>query len=153
VHQWKPARLDEAGGWSHNYLHVEQYMGTDLVTVDEDEPVELVARLMDWNRIRHVLVEDSDNRLVGVVSRRAMLGLVGTYHPEQLDGPMPVREVMTRDPITVSPETTTLDAIGLMRHHKISCLPVVKDGRLVGLITEPQFMEIAGQLLEEKLRN
>jgi CBS domain-containing protein len=152
VHQWKFARLEEAGGWSHNYLHVEQYMDTDLVTVDEDEPVDLVARLMDWNRIRHVLVEDSDNRLVGVVSRRAMLGLVGTYHPEQLDGPKPVREVMTRDPITVSPETTTLDAIGLMRHHKISCLPVVKEGRLVGLITEPQFMEIAGQLLEDKLR-
>jgi len=153
VHEWDAARLEEAGGWQHNYLHVEQYMDTDPVTVDEDEPVDLVARLMDWNRVRHILVEDSDNRLIGIISRRAMLALVGTYNPEQLDGPMPVSKVMTRDPVTVTPETSTLDAIGLMRRHKISCLPVVKDGRLVGLITEPQFMEIAGQLLEEKLRH
>jgi CBS domain-containing protein len=152
VHSWEPGRLEEAGGWKQNYLSVEQCMDTDLVTVNEHEPVELVAHLMDWNHVRHVLVEDDDNRLVGLVSQRALLRLVGTYHPEQLDGPMPVSEVMQADPVTVAPETSTLEAIELMRRHRMSCLPVIKHGHLVGIVTETQFMAMAGQLLEQKLR-
>ncbi len=152
VHTWDPARLDEGGGWKQNYLSVEQCMDTDLVTVNEHEPVDLVAHLMDWNQIRHVLVEDADNRLVGIVSQRALLRLVGSYHPEQLDGPLPVSEVMQGNPVTVTPETSTLEAIELMRRHKMSCLPVVKGAHLVGVVTESQFMAIAGRLLEEKLR-
>jgi CBS domain-containing protein len=45
-----------------------------------------------------------------------------------------------------------VDAIERMREHGISCLPVVKDGRLIGIVTEHDFMRIARQLLEEKLR-
>ncbi|MFV2073371.1 MAG: CBS domain-containing protein [Thermoanaerobaculales bacterium] len=152
VHTWEDARLEEGGGWKQNYVRVEQCMDTDLVTVNEHEPVDLVAQLMDWNNIRHVLVEDDENRLVGLVSQRALLRLVGTYHPEQLDGPLPVAEVMQRDPVTVAPETSTLEAIELMRHNKWSSLPVVKNGHLVGMVTETQFMAIAGELLEQKLR-
>ncbi len=152
VHGWEPARLEEAGGWKHNYLRVEQYMDTDLITVGPDEPVELVTHLMEWNRVRHVLVEDEDNRLVGIVSRRSLLPLVGSYDPESVDGPLPVSEVMQPDPITVAPETSTLEAIELMRQHRISCLPVVKNGHLVGTVTQDQYMEIAGRLLEQKLR-
>jgi len=152
VHHWEPARLEEAGGWKHNYLRVEQYMNTDLITVGPDEPVELVTHLMEWNRVRHVLVEDEDNRLVGIVSRRSLLPLVGSYDPESIEGPLPVSEIMQPDPITVSPETTTLEAIELMRQHRISCLPVVKNGHLVGTVTQDQYMEIAGRLLEQKLR-
>jgi CBS domain-containing protein len=152
VHTWDKARLEEGGGWKQNYLSVEHCMLTDLVTVNEHEPVDLVAHLMDWNHIRHVLVEDDDNRLVGIVSQRILLRLVGSYHPEQLDGPMPVSAVMQTNPVTVSPETATLEAIELMRNHQLSCLPVVKNDRLVGIVNEAQFMAIAGQLLEEKLR-
>jgi CBS domain-containing protein len=152
VHTWEPATLAEGGGWRHNYLVVEQCMDTDLVTVGEDEPVDLVAHLMDWNNIRHVLVEDGDNHLVGIVSQRAMVRLVGTYNPEQLGGPLPVSAIMQANPVTVSPETSSLEAMELMRRHRMSCLPVVKNGHLVGIVTENQFMRIAGQLLEQKLR-
>ena len=152
VHTWEDARLEEGGGWKQNYIRVEQCMVTDLVTVNENEPVDLVAHLMDWNKIRHVLVEDDDNRLVGMVSQSVLLRLVGTYHPEQLEGPLPIAEVMQRDLITVEPETSTLEAIELMRRNRFSCLPVLKNGHLVGVVTETQFMAIAGQLLEQKLR-
>jgi CBS domain-containing protein/gamma-glutamylcysteine synthetase len=152
AHLWPLARLEESGGWKQNYLRVEQYMQTDLITVSQDEPVDLVAQLMDWNRSRHVLVEDEANRLVGLVSQRALLRLIGTYHPEQMDGPLAVSEVMQPNPVTVAPETTTLEAIGLMRRHRVSCLPVVKNGHLIGIVTEDQYMEIAGRLLEQKLR-
>jgi CBS domain-containing protein/gamma-glutamylcysteine synthetase len=152
VHTWQPARLEEGGGWKQNYLKVEHCMDTDLVTVRADEPVDLVANLMVWNNIRHVLVEDAENHLVGIVSQRALLRLVGTYHPEQMEGPLPVSEVMARNPVTVEPETPTVDAIDLMRRNRWSCLPVVKNGALVGVLNETQLMAIAGQLLEQKLR-
>ena len=64
---------------------------------------------------------------------------------------MPVSEVMERDPVTVTPETTTLEAIRQMRNHKVSALPVVKGGQLVGLVTEIDFMPMAYHLLEERL--
>jgi CBS domain-containing protein len=152
VHTWEAARLEEGGGWKQNYLTVEHCMDTDLVTVDQHEPVDLVAHLMVWNNIRHVLVENEDHRLVGLVSQRALLRLVGTYNPEQLDGPLPVSDVMHRNPVTVTPETPTVDAIDLMRRNRWSCLPVVKNGHLVGILNETQLMAIAGQLLEQKLR-
>ncbi len=59
---------------------------------------------------------------------------------------------MVRDLVTVGPKTSTLDAIDTMRRHRISCLPVVQDERLIGIVTERDFMRIAGQLLEEMLR-
>ena len=153
VHSWTLAELQEGGGWERNYLTVEQCMDTDLLTVNEHEPVDLVAQLMDWNKTRYVLVEDGDNRLIGIVSQSSLLKLVGTYHPEREGGPMPVSEIMQSSPVTVNPETTSLDAIALMRRHRISCLPVVKNGQLVGKVTEHNFMVMARQLLEEKLRN
>ncbi len=48
-------------------------MSTDLLTVREDEPIDLVANLMDWHRIHHVPVEDNEHRLVGLVSHRPLL--------------------------------------------------------------------------------
>jgi len=57
VHEWDLARLAEGGGMRSNYLRLEQYMTTDLLTVNEDESIELVANLMDWHRIQHVPVE------------------------------------------------------------------------------------------------
>ena len=54
---WELAKLEEAGGWKQHYVKVEQFMTTDLFTVHEDEPIDLVASLMDWERIRHVPVD------------------------------------------------------------------------------------------------
>jgi CBS domain-containing protein len=150
VSRWEPAGVDEAGGWKHNYFQVEQYMTTDIYTVQEDEPIDLVANLMEWQKIRHVPVEDHEHRLTGLVSYRAVLRAF-SHLPQS--GPHPsVGDVMKRNPVTVTPETTTLEAIGLMREHQVGCLPVVQDGRLIGLVTEHDFMDIAAELLEQKLR-
>jgi CBS domain-containing protein/gamma-glutamyl:cysteine ligase YbdK (ATP-grasp superfamily) len=152
VSTWALARLDEGAGWKQGYATVEQCMDTDIVTVNEHEPVDLVAKLMVWNNIRHVMVEDDENRLIGLVSQRKLLGLIGTYHPETMDAPLPVSEVMQREPVTLAPETATVDAIDLMRKNGWACMPVVKDEHLIGVLTESKLMQIAGQLLEEKLR-
>lgn len=154
VHTWKLASIDESGGWAHNYMRTEQYMSTNLVTVHEHEPIELVANLMDWNKIRHILVEDDQNRLVGVVSHRALIRKLGRVFRDERDDSMPpVSEIMRRDPLTITPETPTLDAIRIMRDSQISCLPVIKDGRLVGVVTDSDFMTIAASLMEQQLKS
>lgn len=151
VHTWPLARLEEAGGWKHNYTRVEQYMTSDLFTVHPDEVIDLVANLMDWNNIRHVPVEDEQHHLVGLVSYRSLLRVLARDLPHTKDAPLPVSAIMQKNPITVVPETTTLDAIALMRRHKVACLPVVKDGRLVGIVSERHYLHIAAQLLEDHL--
>ena len=152
IARWELAELHEAGGWKHHYVRVEQYMTTSLTTVNQDELVELVAYLMDLRQIRHVLIEDNDHRLVGIVSYRSILRLMAEGRTQAEAESMPVSDVMERDPITITPETTTLDAIRKMRSHKVSALPVVKGGQLVGLVTEIDFMPMAYHLLEERLQ-
>ena len=132
IAKWELARLEEAGGWKQHYVKVEQFMTTDLFTVHEDEPIDLVASLMDWERIRHVPVEDHDSRLVGLISYRALIHLLAQGRAETGGQPVPVGDIMKKDPVTVSPETSSLEALELMRSHRIGSLPVVKDGRLVG---------------------
>ncbi|RMG44632.1 MAG: CBS domain-containing protein [Acidobacteria bacterium] len=151
VHEWALADLAEGGGWTKNYLKVEQFMTTDLFTVHADEPVDLVANLMEWERIRHVPVEDRDHRLVGLVSYRNLLRVLAHGRERESSEAIPVSEIMVRDLVTVGPETGTLEAIRLMREHGIGCLPVVKDGKLIGIVTERDFMDIARELLEQKL--
>lgn len=151
VARWEPARLEEGGGWQANYLKVEQMMATDFVTVREDDAVELVANLMVYESARHVPVEDAQGRLVGLVSYRALLRLLAGGIGAAADGePVPVSQVMKRDPLTISPDSATLDAITIMRTRGVGCLPVVKEGRLVGMVTARALMGIVAKLLEEK---
>jgi len=64
---------------------------------------------------------------------------------------MVVADVMKRDLLTISPETPTLDALYLMRERGIGCLPVCKNGKLVGMITAHDFLTVSTRLLEERL--
>ncbi|MCP3981597.1 MAG: CBS domain-containing protein [bacterium] len=155
VGDWEPAHADEAGGWKHNFLKVEQYMTTDLYTVHEDESLDLVACLMEWKRIRHVPVENHEHELVGLISYRSLLKLMarGGMAPGGKKQQLSAADVMTRDPFTIAQSSTTLEAIELMRRNGISCLPVVKDQRLVGIITERDFMNVAAELMAEQLKD
>ena len=152
VSEWETADLEETGAGGHNYFKVEQYMQTDVTSVQADESVDLVANLMEWERIRHVAVEDRDHRLIGLVSYRAVLRVMaqGKLDP---DNPIAVADIMVPDPVVVNPETPTIRAIEIMREYRIGSLPVVSGGRLVGMVTERDFMDIAAELLEEKLRD
>ncbi|MCK6574332.1 CBS domain-containing protein [Myxococcota bacterium] len=148
VADWERARLDEAENHRHSYQRVEQYMTTDLFTVQPEDPAEIVAKLMDWERIRHVPVEDKDHRLLGLVSHRAILRLLSSGGSIQRTS---VRAIMIAEPHTIAPETPTLEAIRLMRRYRVGCLPVVHEGRLVGVLNEENLVELASKLLEAQL--
>ena len=125
-------------------------MATDLFTVRPDDIVDFAASLMEWRYIRHVPVEDDSGRLLGLVSHRQLLRLVarGLDHDAP---PAMVRDIMRTDPLSVDPETTTVDAIRLMREKRLSCLPVTENGKLVGLVTEYDLIVVASRLLESVL--
>ncbi len=150
-HEWDLAEISEGGGWRHHYLQVEQVMTTDLFTVQEDELVDLAAFLMDSRNVRQVPVEDDERRLVGLVSYGAVLRQLAVEPRSEDDYAIPVKAIMESNPVSVTPETATVDAIGLMREHNVTCLPVVKGERLVGIVSVGDFMPIAERLLQERI--
>ena len=153
VAEWERARLDEVEPSPQGYTKVWQYMRTDVLTVQPEDPLELVADLMSWERVRHIPVEDATGRLVGLVSSRDVLRHFASLAKRGADVPrgMSVADIMERELMTVSPDTLTVDAIALMRKQRLDCLPVVQDGHIVALITEEDFMGIAADLLSERL--
>ncbi|MDH3422064.1 MAG: CBS domain-containing protein [Gemmatimonadota bacterium] len=150
-HEWDDADISEAGGWRLNYLKVEQFMTTSLFTVHEEELVDMVAFLMDREQIHHVLVEDDSHSLVGLVSYRSVVRLMAEGLNPSTDEVPAVKNIMERDPVSVAPDTPTLEAIDLMRQNNVTCLPVVVEGKLVGIVSESDFMSIAYKLLTNQL--
>lgn len=152
VHTWERAEAQDAKDWRHSYKTVGQYMTTELFTVRPDDLVELAANVMDWEHIRHVPVEDGEGHLVGLVTHRRLLRelvLRSRSGAERIS----VREIMRLDPVTAAPDTRTLDVIRLMREHRVGCLPIVKDGRLVGIVTERDLVDVAAMLIEDQLKD
>ena len=126
-------------------------MTTDLFTVRSDEPLALVVNLMDWKHIRHIPVEDEQGKLAGIVSWLEIVRHVGHGGDPQDTASIAVEEVMLKTPETISPETSVLDAIALMRKERLDYLLVVKEGALVGIVTEHDILNITAHLLEQQL--
>jgi len=112
--------------------------------------VALVAHMMDWRGIRHVPIEDLEHRLIGMVSYRAIVRIVAR-DAGAAPAPRFVRDIMSTDLVTVSPETPALTAIEQMVTHRVSCLPVVRDGRLVGIISERDLIAVTRDYLLGRL--
>lgn len=150
IHEWPAAKIEARPHRRHLFERVEQFMTTDIFTVGADETIELVLNVMTWRRIRHIPVEDENNRLIGLVNYRSLLDLLRNGFDQQRAA-LPVSSIMQREMPTIAPMTTTLDALHLMRKTGETCLPVVHEGRLVGIITQNDFMKIAAHLLETTL--
>ncbi len=150
MHLWPLARIPEQSDWIDNYKTVEQFMAVDLYTVRPEDILDLAANLMHWRHVRHVPVEDDAGHLVGIVSHRDLLELLaqGKIRGQEQ---IVIRDVMKTDLITVRPDTPTLEALELLREKMIGCLPVVKDDKLVGMITAYDFLTVSAKLLEETL--
>jgi len=153
LHQWTLATLDDSQDWSRSYQTVGQFMATDLFTVRPDDLIDLAASVMDWKHIRHVPVEDDSGHLIGLVSHRDLLRLLSQGLLNQSRRTVTVKEVMKRDPITVAPETSTLEALGIMQRLKVGCLPVVEAGKLVGIVTAYDFLALSAEIIGKQLGN
>lgn len=148
VHKWGLAKLDDMDMWQPSSLLVEEFMTTDLFTVQKDDIVELVANLFEWRRIRYVPVEDDSKHLVGLITMRMIFREFNNILHNKGSESKAVEDIMIRNPITIHPEASILEAIDIMGSQAIGCLPVVKNNRLVGIITEQNYMTITSRLLK-----
>jgi CBS-domain-containing membrane protein len=139
---WEPLEPRTTGCRRLSRLLVQDCMSASPLTVREEQVIDLAASLMQWRQIRHVPVEDSEHRLVGLVTLRTLLA-AASKQGEGGESALAVGEVMVRDVFTIGPEATMATALDLMKEHGIGCLPVVQDGVLVGLLCERDFMEAA----------
>lgn len=148
VHTWKETTTSDLENWQPSKLKVEEFMSTDLFTVQRDDLIELVAEIMNWRRIRYMPVENNKGELVGLVSSRLLLRYFARANKENTQQLVTVKDIMIEKPITVNPETTIMEAMHTMQENKIGCLPVVKGKELVGIITEMDFLRITSRLME-----
>lgn len=148
VHTWKETTAADLGDWHPSKLKVEEFMMTDLFTVQRDDLIELVAEIMNWRRIRYMPVENNKGELVGLVSSRMLLRHFARANKLNSGELASVKDLMIEKPITVNPDTTVMEAMKIMQTNKIGCLPVVKGKELVGVITEMDFLRITSRLME-----
>lgn len=147
VHEWELATLNNLSSWYPSSILVEEFMTKDLFTVQQHDIIGLVADVMDWNHIRFTPVESEKGKLIGLVSMR-MINRYLNKNQGKTDTKVTVQDLMIKKPITISPESTIFEAMNLMREHHIGCLPVVKKERLVGIVTEGNFLNITATLLK-----
>ncbi|MDH3529883.1 MAG: CBS domain-containing protein, partial [Acidobacteriota bacterium] len=150
AYKWELATIDEKSTWIDNYGTVERFMSKDLFTVRPGDVIDLAASLMNWKHIRHVPVEDDMGSLVGIVSHRDLLELLArSAKTDQIS----VSDVMRTELITITPKTSSLDALKLMESKNIGCLPVVRGDKLIGLITAQDFLSVSVKLFEERMKS
>jgi CBS domain-containing membrane protein len=129
-------------------LKVGDIMSSDVFTLMHDDNVRVLEALMEWRGIRHVPIIDAEENVVGIITQRdflklAISNLSGIDHEEasNLYEAIPVNEVMTRNVLSVEPDTPLSVAAQLMFQRKFGCLPVLLGNKLVGIITEADFVK------------
>ena len=128
---------------------------TDVVeTLQVGDSLDLARHLLERSRIRHLPVVDGQEHLIGLVTNRKILeawvshGRPNRERPGEVAHDIPVEMIMERDVLTVDPETAAAQAARLLEGYKFGCLPVVKDRKLVGIVTEADFVRFARQYFE-----
>jgi CBS domain-containing membrane protein len=135
-------------------LTVGDIMSRDVITLAEDDTLADARHCMERGRVRHHPVV-RDGRLVGLVTHRDLLAAsfsvfddVSPGDEHRLLAGIPVRELM-HDAVSATPAMRVREAAGILLDNTFGCLPVVDGrGRLVGIVTEADFLRLAVRLLD-----
>ena len=106
--------------------------GTDVATID---PEASIKRAADWLCVKNIgaLVVTSGKVVLGLLSEREIVRAFSHYG--ETAASMPVKEIMQYGVITVSPDESVDRVMNLMTHHRVRHMPVLRDGKLVGIIS------------------
>ena len=126
-------------------ISVGDFMTRELVTVEESDDLVLAEQALRLGGIRHLPVVRG-GKLIGLVTQRDLLRSAASRAPQDtLAG-----DVMVRDPTCVRATTSLVHAARLMLEHKFGCLPVCEDdGKLIGIITEADFVRFAADVVQD----
>lgn len=134
-------------------LKVRDVMTADPTTLKRNDKLTLADDIMRLGRVRHLPVLDDDGQsLVGIVTQRDLfrdalaqaLGY-GKHAQRKILDTLAVKDVMATDVVTTSPDTPLIEAARILTERKIGCLPVVESGRLVGILTEGDFVALVAR--------
>jgi len=107
--------------------------GSRVVGTTPDTSIAEVSRLLSAERIGAVLVRDENGAIEGILSERDIVRTLAREGAATLD--LPAKQLMTRAVVTCSPEDTVAQVMEMMTHHRIRHLPVLQQGRLVGMVS------------------
>ncbi len=113
--------------------HILQSKGSNVITARPEVPLTDVAKILSENRIGAVLVMKADGALAGIISERDVVRALA-QHGTGLDK-FSVSDFMTKELITCSPDATLDQIMSLMTEGRVRHLPVLKDGKLSGMIS------------------
>ena len=131
-------------------MKVRHLMTDEVFVVNRGQPILRAEAVMKWARTRHVPVVDSKSNLVGLITHRDILAasitsLVRVPADANKDflASFPLENAMKRHVTCIDPDASLPLAASLMLEKKIGCLPVTRDGKLLGIITEADFVSVA----------
>ena len=125
-------------------MFVSRSMTRKVITVAPDDGIFKAQELMTANKIRHLPVIESDNRLVGVVTDRDIRSALPykffkespSEEEKKNFAELKIKDIMTKNPITISPTYTLQDALLMIQDARVGALPVVdENGILSGIIS------------------
>jgi acetoin utilization protein AcuB len=123
-------------------MRLGEIMTTSVKTVSPRDSAEDAFQLMRLHRVHHLVVMEG-KKVAGVISDRDLGGARGA----SLRRDRAVEELMTGDVAAATPQMTERQAANLLRGRSIGCLPVLDDGKLVGIVTITDLLEILGEVI------
>jgi|SRR6266487_2268753 CBS domain-containing protein len=117
-------------------IPVSSFMSVNLKTEMADQNIHAACKIMNKNNIGSVIVvKEYTTEPVGIITEKDIVRIIGSSKPSLLH--LPLRELMSKPLITISPNSSIKDALQTMQLNKIRRLPVVKEGSIVvGIITD-----------------
>jgi CBS domain-containing protein len=129
-------------------MKVRELMTTDVATIGRNDELTIGDDIMKMKRLRHLPVVE-EGRLVGMLTQRDLFHAAlstalnfGEKAQKEFLKTVVVKEVMTEEVLTIDPGADVKEAARLLIEHKIGCLPVVENGKLVGLVTETDLLRV-----------
>lgn len=137
-------------------ITIEEFMTAKPYTLREADSINDARQIMTEKHIRHIPVTDDDNRLLGIVTQRDVLAATEPSVALGTEDEMPVdckdiklSDVMMKNVAVIHTYDSLRQAAIYMQSHKYGCLPVMSEDRLIGIITDSDFVSIAINLLEQ----
>lgn len=137
-------------------LTVIDIMTKELVTLKDTDSIADARRIMGEVHIRHLPILNEAGDLVGVLSQRDVLAAMVSALADMdqnainaMEAAIPIRELMSTAMTTISEDSRLRDAGLALLELKLGCLPVLSNGRLVGILTETDFIKLAIHLLDK----
>lgn len=139
-------------------LIVADLMKTDIVTLSEDDSLDVAEQTMRFAKIHHLPVVDRLGKMLGMIAQsdilRAQVSVfadLSVSEDRAIKQEIQAKDVMVRDLTTVAASTSALEAARLLEGHDYSCLPVVEDDKIIGLLTDRDFLQLVIKALSQPL--